>query len=520
MRKTWLLHFVLAALFTGSLPAQDLSYEPSENGSKMFEVGNYYQAKEIYRKLYKENPLNVKYKYRFGVSLLYTYHHDDAIKILEEVSKKVDVEKAVWYHLGRAYHLKADYQKAIKTYQKFIGFSSVNKELVLEAERNIEMCGNAINLSKFSTNVTFENLGRYVNSKGKDYLPIVFPDESQLYFTTRREGTTGRVYDEKEQYTADIYISKFKSSKWSKAQSMGAPNSYGNEQVAGISELGNKLFYYVDNPLSKNNLQMAIKKKNSIRKPTVLDEKEINKKDSRQMAITMSEDGQTLVFSSDRTGGKGGYDLYMCKKLPNNKWGKPFNLGESINTNYDENFPYLLDDGNTLYFASKGHNSIGGYDLFVSRYDPLNQRWNIPKTMGIPINTPDDDMSICFIKNKKYAYVSRHGDDSFGDLDIYRANFKDVAPQYSIVKGFVLDADSNVVTEPLIIDVFDKNGDLYGSYNSKYGKYLMILQPNEYTVSIDLLEKGMASFPLKILGRKSFRKRIKRNIMLPSHCSK
>ena len=495
--------------------AQKLNYENSENAGKMFDLGNYKRAKEIYRELYKKDLTNVKNKYRFGVCLVYSYEREDAIKILESVSKESSCPIEVWYHLANAYHLTNRFDKAITFFNKYINSNGAKPDFVVNAKRSIEMCKNAELLIKKPLNVEFENLGPRVNSKGEEYIPIAAPDESILLYTTRREGTTGRIYDLENYYTADIYATKYKYGNWSKARSVGYPNSYGNEQTAGISENGEYVIYYVNNPQSKNNLQISVKSKSSYKRAIKIDSKKINQNSSEQISATISNDGNYLIFSSNRNDGKGGQDLYFCKKLPNEKWGNPINMGEVINTIYDECYPYLSDEGTTLYFSSKGHNSMGGFDVFKCDINLETQEWSKPVNIGYPLNSADDNIGISFSQNKKYAYVSTYRKDSQGNLDIYRVNFKDTDPSYSTVKGFVLDADSSVMKLPLTIEIIDKATDeLYGVYevNPKTGNYLMILPPNKYEISIDVPEKGVFKKELLIYDRNKFKSEINYNI--------
>ena len=507
---------LLALLFSSEhFVAQKLNYEISENASKMFELGNFQRAKELYRVKYKKDFSNLKVKYRFGVCLTYTYELSDGIKTLESLLKTPTTPIHVWYHLGRAYHLSNRYDKAIASFKKYLALPGTHPDFVELAERNITMCQNAKALIKAPVNVAFENLGKNVNSKGIEYLPIVTPDESMLFYTTRRQGTTGRIYDLEGYFTADIYMSKYKYGKWSKSRSIGSPNSYGNEQTAGISENGSFILYHVNNPNSKNNLQISKKTRSSYKRSTKINSKLVNNSSSLQMSATISNDGNYLIFSSDIIGGAGKQDLYICKKLPNGEWAEPISMGNEINTEHEESYPYISDNGLTLHFASTGHNSIGGYDIFVSHFDLAKKEWSKPKNIGYPINTPFDNTNISFTKNKKYAYVSTHRKDSYGDLDLYRVNFNDVDPSYSTIKGYVLQADSSLFNIPLTIEVFDKmTEELYGLYevNPTKGNFIMILPPNQYEINIDIPGKGYFKETLVVAGRNKYRKEIKRNI--------
>jgi hypothetical protein len=507
--------FLVFVLFSVNAFTQKLNYEISDNANKMFDLENYQRAKELYRDKYKKDLTDFKIKYKFGVCLVNTYELEDGIKTLESLSNEASIPAEVWYYLAKAYHLSNRYEKAISLHKKYIGISGAKTELISKSERDIEMCNNAKIIIKNTLNLKFENLGKRVNSSGKEYNPMITPDESMLLYTTRRQGTTGRIYDLEGYYTSDIFLAKYKYGKWSKARSIGSPNSYGNEQTAGISENGKYVLYYVNNPLSKNNLQISKKTKSSFKRSVQIKSKSINSNSGKQKSSTISNDGNYIIFSSDRDGGSGRQDLYICRKLPNGEWAEPVNMGNTINTKFDESYPYLSDNGHTLHFASTGHNSIGGYDIFISHFDLSKKEWSPPKNIGYPLNTPYNNTNITFSENKKYAYISTHRDDSYGDLDIYRVDFIDTPPLYTSIKGYVLDEDSSIFNTPLTIEVFKKNSnELYGIYevNSSKGNYFMILPPGNYEINIDVPGKGDFKKLFIVAARNKYRKEIKKNI--------
>ena len=516
MKRSSLLFFMmLLLLFGSSSHAQKLHYELPENASKLYHSGNYVKALELYRSLYKKDLTDVKNAYHFGVCLIYTHHYDDGIEMLEKLTSKTGCPDEVWLHLGKGYHYTLRFDKAITYLQKYMNLHSSNEKENEEITRLIEMCENAKELVKTPLNVSFENIGDRINSAGKDYLPFIVDNESMLFFTTRREGTTGRIYDMEGYYTSDIYTTKYKYGKWSKPRSIGSPNSYGNEFTAGMSEDGERLFYYVNNPESKNNLQVSEKSRSSYKRASMLKNKSINAKNSEQVAATISNDENTLIFSSNRDQGYGKFDLYICKKLPNGKWGEPQVMGSTINTSFNENYPYLVNEGKTLYFASDGYNSMGGYDIFKSDFNEEAQQWTTPVNIGYPINTPVDDYTICFTNDHKFAYVAAIRNDSYGDYDIYKVNFESAPSQLSTVKGYVLTSDSSIYSTPIHIEVFNTSGDLEGIYDSNSkGAYLMILPPGEYNVIAEIPKKGTFKEKLIIADRKLFKREISRNIRI------
>jgi len=137
----------------------------------------------------------------------------------------------------------------------------------------------------------------------------------------------------------------------------------------------------------------------------------------------VSEDGNQLVFASDRPGGFGGLDLYVSRKI-NGDWGPAVNLGPQVNTQFNEDRPFLINNGKTLFFSSQGHRNMGGYDLFRSDLQE-NNLWSQPENLGYPINTPDDNIFFMPTDNGRSGYISRFKEsDGSGREDIYRITFK------------------------------------------------------------------------------------------------
>jgi hypothetical protein len=138
----------------------------------------------------------------------------------------------------------------------------------------------------------------------------------------------------------------------------------------------------------------------------------------------ITEDGSTMIFSSDRPGGFGGLDLYLSKLGTDGEWGKPVNMGPEINTPFNDDRPFLIKNGTILFFASQGHQNMGGYDIFRSDLQ-YNGLWSKPVNIGYPLNSPDDNLFFFPADGGKSGYMSLAGrDDGAGKADIYRIRFK------------------------------------------------------------------------------------------------
>ena len=198
-----------------------------------------------------------------------------------------------------------------------------------------------------------------------------------------------------------------------------------------------------------------------------------------------------MFFASNRPGGFGGYDIYYSMILPDGTWGIPFNLGEPVNSENDENYPNITAEGTTLYFSSNGHNSIGGYDVFRSRL--IENKWSEPKNLGYPINDTYDNFNIALTSNARYGYVSRSESDGIGGLDIYRVIFNDIPKTNIIFTGKIMVGDSlhgvpfSKVDSVLKITVYnkDKNNNVFASYQpGRNGKYTIALPPGNWKLEI------------------------------------
>ena len=284
-------------------------------------------------------------------------------------------------------------------------------------------------------------MGTEINSAYADFNPYVPVDESFMVFTSRRNGNIGNLLDFDGYNTADIYISFLKYDKWSRAKGIGnAINSELIEESAGLSSDGSKLFVYADNYSAIGQVMLSERKGKSFQKPDYLGSNISSIK--LVTSATISPDKKILVFAWDKNEAGGGMDLYMSKKLPSGSWGPPENIGEPVNTVYNEEYPCFSADGKTFYFCSQGHNSMGGYDIFKTAYDATTESWSEPINLGYPINTPDDDMTISLSASGRHGYISSFRNGGHGDLDIYKVIFNDVDPAYLVMSGTLVNKDS------------------------------------------------------------------------------
>lgn len=461
--------------------------DPGE-ANEHFKHGNYLMALPIYLNLLKKESGNLEYNYRVGICYLKTYgHKKDAIRFLEIATKNPNCNNDGFLYLGQAYHLAMRWDDAIKAYETYK--VKADKSGKLDADHYISQCKSGKLLVANPVDVSFNPIGKEVNSEFPDYYPFVTSDESMLVFTSRRKGNVGATTVEMDGYYAsDIYASKSLNGVFQKSKGVGpAVNGNYDEICTGLSADGKAMTVYVDNITTAGDLYLS-NYKTSFGK---LEKMHENINNGFETAGTLSPDGNIVFFSSRRDGGQGGTDIYMCRKLPADfGWGMAINIGV-INTQYDEDFPIMSPDGKTLYFASEGFNSMGGSDLFYTVWDQETNTWSTPRNVGYPINTTGDDMTICFTENNRVAYVSSDREGGAGDLDIWRVVFNEVQQNsFTIVTGKINMPDSSASAGPMDLTIMVTNSatnEDFGSYrpNPNTGRYVLALPPGKYIISLD-----------------------------------
>ena len=316
------------------------------------------------------------------------------------------------------------------------------------------------------------NLGPEINTADDEYLPTATADESTLIFTRKINNNE------------DFYKSVNRDGKWQTAtylsDQINTPQY--NEGAQSISQDGKYLFFTGCNRpdgLGRCDIYVSQKKGNDWSKPFDLSPPVNSPAWESQPSI--SADGRTLYFASNRKGGYGGYDLWKST-LTSKGWGEPENLGPNINTAYDEQSPFIHADDSTLYFSSNGWPGLGGKDLFVSRLSK-DGVWQKPENMGYPINSSGDENGLSVTANGTYAFFSSDNLNGFGGFDIYSFELpKSLRPlMVTYVKGTVVDSKSK---QPLEVSVeitdLEKNKMVYEGYSDpSQGDFLATLTPGK-----------------------------------------
>ncbi|MGL4599554.1 MAG: tetratricopeptide repeat protein, partial [Bacteroidia bacterium] len=299
------LAFALGCALTGHA---QLDVVDSKTAANHFQVGNYEEALDAYLSLLEEHPKNMEYNYRIAVCYLNTnIAKTKSIPYLELVTRQPKHEPDALYLLGRAYHFAYRFDDALRCYNQFKQNGKGTAINLADVDREIQNCYNARELMKYPLNVSFQPLGNAINSQYPDYYPFVPGDESFLVFTTKRPDG-GALRQKDGSYFSSVWLSRVKDGGYQKAQNIGAPvaNADGNVEIIGLSGNGKYMILYYENPdMSKaGDLYLAAydDAKGNYRTPEKVDAT-ISSSRNYEIAASISNDGNTLYFASDRPGG-------------------------------------------------------------------------------------------------------------------------------------------------------------------------------------------------------------------------
>lgn len=522
MRKLtlYLTLLFLSSTFYAVAQEESAGFTPSESqADEFFFNENYKEALRHYSELLIEDPENLKYNYNAGLCYLNSdFEKIKSIPFFEKVIFYEEEASTVYYLMGKAYQSDFQFDRAIDMFNNFIQFYSLGAEFSVEdAETEIEYCENAYELMKFPKEVKWENLGPQINSPYPDYFPFVNLDESFIAYTSKRDDGSQKLPD--GTYASNIYYTRVVEGEFAPAIPVpGADNDPAeSEVIIGMSGSGDRMLLMKGLESISGDIYEGEFTDDRLQNIQALD-KQVNSK-FREIAATYSSDGNTIYFVSDRPGGYGGTDIWIIKRLPTGKWGVPFNAGADINTERDEDFPNVSPDGEYLFFSSKGHFSMGGFDIFKAKWDADSNRYLNPRNLGYPINSVDDDMNYRLSRTGRYGYISALREDGYGDYDIYRITIKEVESEYSVLRGIISSADRGLEVSGADITVTNlEDGELFGVYtpNPNTMRYVIILPPGEFEVYVDSPGFEPVSFEVKILGKSSFQPEIQQDLQLVS----
>jgi outer membrane protein OmpA-like peptidoglycan-associated protein/tetratricopeptide (TPR) repeat protein len=422
-----------------------------------------------YEAAYKFNPNNADLNFKLGVCYLNTNLRTKSLDYFDKAYKlNPAISADLKYYLGQSNQLNSNWEDALKFYKQFKSENASNKnvtpEFLTNVDKKIIECESGKQLQKKENQVRvfIDNLGQNINTEYPEYSMIMNADGSEIYFTSRRSTTLGGGKDEFDgKYFEDIFSAKKEGKGWSVAKNLGDPiNTKGHDATVSLSPDGQKMLVYIDDK-GDGNIYESSRTGDTWSKPKKMDK--IICSPYHESSAWFSNDGKKLFFISNRPkdgsnkGPAGDRDIYMVTWNETDlKWGNLVRLPETVNSNYDEDGIFVHPDGKTLYFSSKGHNSIGGYDIFSTVMDGKGN-YSKPKNIGIPVNTPDDDIFFTITASGRYGYMTSFRKDGYGEKDLYKITFLGEAKEPLLNTEEQLLAGLNMVKQEKTIEPIVKN---------------------------------------------------------------
>lgn len=391
-------------------------------------------------------------------------------KLLSLIEKQRVAYPEVLLFLARTYHAKHDFTTAAENYKSYLKFTDINtpgRRLVLE---DLRRCSNGISYQFKESRASVENLGRNVNTKWDEFAPIVSPSSSEkLYFSSMRRGSTGGLRnsnglpdEQNGYYFSDIYSCTLERGTWTNTKAFDYRiNSPKHEVLLDIDNEGSRLIYFKGDNLNTGTIfvdtfQQASNR--SLRSDPFTGPvySQVGDRTPHFANDTM------LLFSSNRPGSYGGYDLYLST-FRNGRWSPPKNMGPEINSAFDETTPFLARDGKTLYFSSNdSKKSVGQFDIFKTVYDSTTTQWSTPSNVGFPLNSARDDTHFRLTPDGFAAFFASSRKESYGMRDVYLAIFEDYQEAQTV--PFSIPEELPKETEPLVVVQEEKKAEAITLY--------------------------------------------------------
>ena len=427
-----LLSVFLIFGFVGTASSQDFQ-SLEKKAIRSYKKGNLVKARDQFQLLYDgQHNLNstAPYLAKCHIAL---HDYGKAQEILEQLN---EMDDETIYLYAQSNILSEDFNKADSLMALLQDTSSFDTE---ETQKTISR---AQNYYKNSKGYFVQNLGSRINTKDREYNAIMYDNYNELIFTKRAEASEdvdsdGLAYEM-------IYYTKFDSTnngQWVNASELNMEGNRADTHDATVQiyRNGTRMISYRDGDLFSHSLVDGVWQRDED-----LFIKGINANNTH---CFITEDEKTLFFASDFQSEGENLDLFVMQKDSSGVWGEPAPI-TALNTEFDEDAPFLARNG-IFYFSSRGHDSMGGYDIFQTSYDSAAQEWKAPENLGHPINTVAEDTY--FSMDGKLGYLSSTRAGGFGSLDVYRVYlFNKVS-----VAGQLLDSANNPVTDAEVDILYD-----------------------------------------------------------------
>ena len=478
----------------------------------------YSQAVFYYQKAQSFNPNNAELNYKIGSCMLFTHNKENAFSYLKKAaSLSNDFPNDFLFYKGMCLQLDGEFGKAIEQYELFRN-SAKKKELELFemlAKKYIKECNSSVDVLSQTHRIWVDNLS--LNTEYDDWSPCLSADGDLLIFTSNRPNENPAnnigVYDQ------DIYYSNKKSRKFKSIFPLSDLNSSSDDVSGGLSYDGQRLLIFKEEDGNTDVYESELNGKYWGEVNRKMGKKSRGGNTDKNETFASFDPPDIKVYYITDGGHSGNKNIYFSGVMnrERNIWGKGQSAGV-VNTKFQEGSVYIHPDGKTMYFSSKGHNTLGGYDIFVSHVDDLGH-WGKPINLGYPINTPYDDLFYSATASGRYAFIASNRAGGKGGLDIYKVTYwgadKPMTADFEdqLMASIASPVSDNSVAEPItveeksltvfkgkILDAITKNsiaadieitinstGEVYTSLksNSSTGKFLLSLPAGKnYGISV------------------------------------
>jgi len=433
------------------------------NCSRFLQENHFYFADLVTNRLLEINPESANYNYRKGFIVLgMSRDESSAIKHLTKATKDSKILKNfdmystsddavpidAYYHLGRAYHLDEQFEKAVENYKKFLELTSRESELITEAKKRIDQCSVATKLMAQSQNVNVRNLGSSINTEYADFSSNISLDGKAIYLTSRRpweDKSSDKFRDPLlNHFPDDIYQATRNGNTWNTPNRMGMSKAQFNEVSASVSSDERRVYIYNDN-VGIGDIYTSDFRDGKFNEIKPIDLKGLNDANRWESHYTVSPDGNMIFFVSDKPGGFGKRDIYFIEKIKGN-WSKPKNIGANINSASDEDSPFMGLDNSTLYFSSNDATSMGEFDIFMSVRNEKGV-WSKPVNLGYPINSVGDDIYYTHTADGQNAFFTSFRKGGLGDRDIYEVGLVGNVKNAALLNGLIIHSKGKEIPE-------------------------------------------------------------------------
>ncbi len=407
-----------------------------------------HRALRYYRQVAKQKPNYKDIQYRIELSILLT---GDTERTLDAIVKYRDTEAAsdkfYYYWLGKILDYRYEFEEAVLAWQQFLKVDAYKSpEIIKETEFFIQNAKTKIQVARGESRFQVVKLSDEINTKKPELTPTYIPSNNQLLFASASNNT--------DESVLNIYgIERLDNSWGTLTQHSSLGEFFDNTVNLVLVNEDGKLFMYYNH--KGGDLYFSETSGDSWTVPVEFDSRITTTHLGSHFYINEHED--RIVFSTDKHFKQRGLDIYQSyKNVETGKWSKPAPFTTTINSELDEDSPFLTPDEKTLYFSSTGHNTIGGYDVFKSEFNETTNAWSEPVNIGYPINTADDEIQFKISEEGNEGFFSSNRLKPVHDYDIYMF----YEPEWTKVEGRIYDMITN---EAL------KNGEI-GFTSNGYGK--------------------------------------------------